>query len=156
MRQIIRLLFAVAASLWVIFAFIARPYSNKNVSSVHRAIADVEQNWNPVVASTESPGANRQLRRSVGAFESAAKTETKARWRILVFGNQRVDSLARLCRSLSAAHINETVPLNFYLEANQPSEMYELVQNFDWPHGPVQINARHSPGGLINAIIEGW
>lgn len=78
------------------------------------------------------------------------------RWRVLVFANNRLESLTRLCDSLTRAHINETVALNFYLEAGQAPEMYDYVATFEWPHGPVQVLARHSPGGLINAIIEGW
>ena len=34
--------------------------------------------------------------------------------------------------------------------------MYEFAASFAWPHGPVDVRARHSQGGLINAIIEGW
>jgi hypothetical protein len=142
----------------------------------------------------------------------------KPRWRLLIFGNQRVESLARLCKSLQLATINETVAVNFYLEAGQPQEMcvcvrircqpepllvctpalpspasltlprqprgchrnrrshlrlapprltwlhspnrrahrYDFVRRFEWPYGPVQVMARHTKGGLINAIIEGW
>ena len=31
-----------------------------------------------------------------------------------------------------------------------------FVNNFSWPHGQKQIVARHSKGGLINAIVESW
>ena len=30
------------------------------------------------------------------------------------------------------------------------------VHNFSWPHGQKQIVARHTKGGLINAIVESW
>lgn len=33
---------------------------------------------------------------------------------------------------------------------------YDYCASFDWPHGPVDVRARHSQGGLINAILEGW
>eukprot|EP00038_Savillea_parva_P001123 m.101566 g.101566 ORF g.101566 m.101566 type:complete len:800 (+) comp10398_c0_seq1:235-2634(+) len=79
-----------------------------------------------------------------------------ARWRILIFANNRLESLQRLCRSLQNAYINETVAVNFYLEADQPTEVYDYVSTFGWRHGPVQVMARHTKGGLINAIIEGW
>mmetsp|Transcript_34149 Transcript_34149/g.102972 ORF Transcript_34149/g.102972 Transcript_34149/m.102972 type:complete len:720 (-) Transcript_34149:733-2892(-) len=80
----------------------------------------------------------------------------RPRWRLLVFANQRVESLRRLCVSLRRAHVNETVDVTFLLEAHQPTEMYDFVRGFQWPHGQVQVVARHSRGGLINAIIEGW
>jgi hypothetical protein len=46
------------------------------------------------------------------------------RWRVLVFANQRLDSLSRLGRSLQMARINESVALSFLLEANQPPAVY--------------------------------
>lgn len=33
---------------------------------------------------------------------------------------------------------------------------YDYCASFEWPHGPVDVRARHSQGGLINAILEGW
>jgi hypothetical protein len=88
--------------------------------------------------------------------ELNAVERVKPRWHLLLFVNQRLGSLDRLCTSLRAAHINETIPITFLVEAFQTAEVYDYVKNYEWPHGPVQVVARHSKGGLINAIIEGW
>lgn len=70
--------------------------------------------------------AERSVREATATSGNAAalpKEWLKPRWRLLIFGNQRVDSLSRLCESLKRAVVNETVAVNFYLEAGQPEEM---------------------------------
>lgn len=117
----------------------------------------LRQSTPPPVTPCPTAGA-RQI--SESAVEATTFSEgfnaTPVRWRILIFVNLRVGSLRRLCDSLQAAHINETVPLTFLIEAFQPKEVYDFVHAFRWNHGPVTVTARHSKGGLINAIMEGW
>lgn len=79
-------------------------------------------------APLESGGRRVQPQHPVGAPPAASSTlaadggrdHFKPRWRVLVFANQRLESLARLGRSLQLAHINESVSISFLLEANQP------------------------------------
>lgn len=85
-----------------------------------------------------------------------AKAALPPRYRINVFVNLRLHSLQRLCASLVAARIVEPVSITFLMEAGQPAEVHDFVYEFDWAHGPKQIVARHTKGGLINAIVESW
>mmetsp|Transcript_34965 Transcript_34965/g.91533 ORF Transcript_34965/g.91533 Transcript_34965/m.91533 type:complete len:808 (+) Transcript_34965:319-2742(+) len=78
------------------------------------------------------------------------------RYRINVFVNLRLYSLRRLCESLLKALIDEPVSIVFLMEAGQPAQVHDYVYEFEWPHGSKQIIARHSKGGLINAIVESW
>lgn len=79
-------------------------------------------------APLESGGRRVQPQHPFGAPPAGAVSPTldgprdyfKPRWRVLVFANQRLESLARLGRSLQLAHVNESVSISFLLEANQP------------------------------------
>eukprot|EP00035_Acanthoeca_spectabilis_P039226 m.60300 g.60300 ORF g.60300 m.60300 type:complete len:816 (+) comp9500_c0_seq2:207-2654(+) len=95
---------------------------------------------------------NEALQREL---EGAQRVHTP-RYRINVFVNLRLHSLRRLCRSLLAAKITERVSIVFLMEAGQPEEVHDYVYKFSWTHGDKHIVARHSKGGLINAIVESW
>lgn len=77
--------------------------------------------------------------------------------RINVIANNRLPSLRRLLSSLQAAHYEgDIVPLHVFLEANQGPELLHYVSNLQWKNGPLEVHARQSKGGLINAVVESW
>lgn len=77
--------------------------------------------------------------------------------RINVIANNRLSSLRRLLSSLQAAHYDgDIVPLHVFLEANQGPELLHYVSNLEWKNGPLEVHARQSKGGLINAVVESW
>lgn len=77
---------------------------------------------------------------------------------IAIISNNRLESLQRLLRSLSALVNPSNIQINikFLLEANSNSKLIESVTNYQWKHGHKTVNKRIEQGGLIKSVSEAW
>ncbi|GAA6059230.1 hypothetical protein JCM10212_006623 [Sporobolomyces blumeae] len=76
---------------------------------------------------------------------------------VSVITNDRPVSLHRLLSSLqSADYYGDDVSLALNLEQTTDRLTHRLVDDFRWPHGPLQIRHRILLGGLMPAIVESW
>jgi glycosyltransferase involved in cell wall biosynthesis len=74
-----------------------------------------------------------------------------------VVTHNRTASLARLLRSLAEAHyLGDEVPLTLNIESGADEGTLELVESFEWIHGPKRVRRRVIPGGLVRAVAESW
>ncbi len=77
---------------------------------------------------------------------------------IAIISNNRLESLRRLMRSLSAMVNPRKVQINvkFLLEASSSNQLINLVKNFRWRYGHKTVNKRIEQGGLIKSVSEAW
>lgn len=73
---------------------------------------------------------------------------------IVAVGYNRKNSLKRLFSSLQRAHYNHSVPLVISIDCSGDKDLYEYVNNFDWPYGDKYVNIQTERLGLKNHIIQ--
>lgn len=90
------------------------------------------------------------------------KLESLRSWRAMrisvnVITQNRAYSLKRLLKALSDAYyLGDEVPLSFNMDSKVDKETLNVVESFNWPHGPKILRRRIIQGGLIRAVSESW
>jgi len=76
---------------------------------------------------------------------------------IAIITYNRPSALTRLLHSLNSAYyFGHKVAISLSVEAGAPQEIYDVINDFPWPHGTKTVRARVSPSGLIPAVVESW
>ncbi|GAA5810539.1 hypothetical protein MFLAVUS_003962 [Mucor flavus] len=77
---------------------------------------------------------------------------------LVVITDRRPESLSRLLTSLNQAYYlgDDTMELLIHMEQSADRVTQQVVESFDWKHGPKMIRHRIRKGGLMPAIIESW
>ncbi|KAI9264524.1 hypothetical protein EDC94DRAFT_559876 [Helicostylum pulchrum] len=77
---------------------------------------------------------------------------------LVVITDRRPESLSRLLTSLNQAYYlgDDTMELMVHMEQSADRVTQQVVESFDWKHGPKMIRHRIKKGGLMPAIIESW
>ena len=78
--------------------------------------------------------------------------------KVHIITQNRLDSLKRLCKSLSEArYLGSKIDLTFNIEANVDSATSQYItQEFKWPHGKIHVHQRIQMGKLMAAVTESW
>jgi hypothetical protein len=76
---------------------------------------------------------------------------------VSVITQDRPASLARLLRSLAAAHyLGDDVELSVSIDSGADGDTLALAANFTWAHGRKRVRRRVLRAGLISAVAESW
>ncbi|KAI0320871.1 hypothetical protein OF83DRAFT_1052265 [Amylostereum chailletii] len=76
---------------------------------------------------------------------------------ISIITDSRPSSLTRLLRSLGEArYFGDCVNLRVNIEQTAGRETIQLVDGFEWEHGPTFVHHRVVHGGLLPAVVEAW
>lgn len=76
---------------------------------------------------------------------------------IVVVTDDRPHSLTRLLRSLNTArYYGDTPKLRINMEQSADVETRQIVNDFEWPFGPVFVHHRVIHAGLLTSIVESW
>lgn len=74
-----------------------------------------------------------------------------------VFAWRRLVSLKRLLASLlQAKYLSKRVPLCIHLDGDASQKVASFIDNFEWPHGPLEITKSVVHLGLQASIMEAW
>lgn len=73
---------------------------------------------------------------------------------VVVIGFNRVDCLKWLTDSLSKATYDTDVPLIFSIDCSGCQEVYDFVENFEWPYGDKYVRIQSQRLGLKKHIYE--
>ncbi|KAI5079728.1 hypothetical protein GOP47_0005207 [Adiantum capillus-veneris] len=90
------------------------------------------------------------------------KLDTLRDWRTMrisvnIITQNRAYSLKRLLNALSEAYyLGDEIPLSFNMDTKVDKETLNLVESYNWPHGPKMLRRRIVQGGLIRAVSESW
>ncbi len=88
-------------------------------------------------------------------MEEINNESNKNRIAIVVVGYNRLKSISRLLLSISNAEYNEKdIPLVISIDASGCQELYDYVNNFEWPHGHKYVNIQKERLGLKNHIFQ--
>lgn len=83
------------------------------------------------------------------------KCENKGRIAIVVVGYNRLNSLRRLLNSiLNASYTVNDIPLVISIDCSGDTELYNYVNQFQWPYGEKYVNIEKSRLGLKNHIFK--
>ncbi|KAI8095325.1 hypothetical protein BDF21DRAFT_328496 [Thamnidium elegans] len=129
---------------------------NEN-SFFYRAIQTASQVMNITSISLPMGQVNRAL------WISDLSVEALRHWHsikldLVVITDRRPESLSRLLTSLNQAYYlgDDTMELMIHMEQSADRVTQQVVESFDWKHGPKMIRHRIRKGGLMPAIIESW
>ncbi|MEG1916923.1 MAG: hypothetical protein RR061_09635 [Muribaculaceae bacterium] len=81
-------------------------------------------------------------------------TENQTKIAIVAIGYNRLVSLARLLDSLLNAEYHTDAPLIISIDCSGCTELYDFVQNFEWPFGDKYVNIQQKRLGLKNHIFQ--
>ena len=84
-----------------------------------------------------------------------ASAENKKRIGLIVVGYNRLESMARLLRSLLEAEYDAmNVPLVISIDCSDNQPLYQYVESFEWPYGEKYVFIRQTKLGLKEHILQ--
>lgn len=87
-------------------------------------------------------------------FSTINKSENQHRTAIVVIGYNRVDSLRWLTTSLLNAKYEKSTPLVFSIDCSGCKDVYDFVNEFEWPYGDKYVRIQKEKLGLKKHIYE--
>ncbi len=88
------------------------------------------------------------------SFEQINIPENLDKTAIVVIGYNRVDCLRWLTASLLKAKYEKSTPLVFSIDCSGCTEVYDFVNNFEWPYGDKYVRIQKERLGLKRHIYE--
>nr|CAB3448271.1 unnamed protein product [Digitaria exilis] len=137
--------------------------------SVVVALADVDDKVKEALRMAANAAVNRTAlvllpRNSVSKvlWMATLKPASLPNWNrmrvsVNIITQNRAKSLLRLLTSLrNAYYLGDEVPISFNMDSRVDAATLQVVNSFDWPHGPKTLRRRIIQGGLIRAVSESW
>lgn len=87
-------------------------------------------------------------------FNTINKSENLEKTAIVVIGYNRVDCLRWLTQSLLNAKYENSAPLVFSIDCSGCKEVYDFVNEFEWPYGDKYVRIQNERLGLKKHIYE--